>query len=60
MRLEAGECTPGWETVRRLAAVLESTPEELFPPNDEDPAGQQGLATTSTTADGPRDDAVLP
>jgi transcriptional regulator with XRE-family HTH domain len=58
-RLEAGACTPSWDTVQRLAAALESTPDELFPPNDEDPAGQRGLAATSTDAAGPRDDAIV-
>ena len=45
-RLEAGAVHPQAKTARKIAAVL-NCPAELLFPKDEDPAGQQGLATTS-------------
>ena len=45
-RLERGVGKPQAKTARKIAAVL-NCPVELLFPNDEDPASQQGLATTS-------------
>ena len=44
-RIERGD-TPRWKTARTLAAALGVRPEQLFPLNDEDPAGKPGLVTT--------------
>lgn len=46
-RLEAGIGEPQRRTARKIAAVLSCPVALLFPVKDEDPAGQQGLATTS-------------
>ena len=66
-RLEAGITRPQEKTARKIAAVLGCPAELLFPRdeeartaeplNDEDPAGQRGLAPTSA---GVGDGHVLP
>jgi len=45
-RIESGICRPHPRTARKIAAVLGCPVELLFPEKDEDPAGQQGPATT--------------
>lgn len=51
VRLEAGECIPGWGTVQRLAAALQATPADLFPLNDANPVGQPGSVTATDGED---------
>ncbi|HUR86324.1 MAG TPA: helix-turn-helix transcriptional regulator [Solirubrobacteraceae bacterium] len=51
VRLEAGDCTPGWGTVQRLAAALQASPEVLFPLNDEAPAGNGRQVTATDDGD---------
>ena len=48
-RLEAG-ATPRLHAAMALARALQVSPDVLFPEDDEDPAGQRGLATTSADA----------